>query len=335
MLKCLKVGGWAAALLAASVSQAQTEVKPPSAAQSLSCLVKPAKAPDYPERDKLDRGTGAMRLKLSFSKPDASPTVEVLFNSARQDMQDRVFRYVSDYRLPCLTAADGTVSAVQEFSFNNSDRDATPLPPERSNPDTNAPFCLVMPRRDMADINGPVGADAEHVVAVATFSGDGQQPPEVKFVYSSGSGRFQRAVADRLAEYRMPCRRAGQEPQSFQQQFSMFPTGQRRYGFKREAFGLIEFLGITRNPLAQPVRFDFNTMGCPFKLNYKVYGGAVPNEVHETGRRGKPDPNKLPFMAWLASLNIAFSNDKQANDLFGSELQIQVPCTVLDTHGAG
>ncbi|WP_457442473.1 hypothetical protein [Roseateles sp. P5_E4] len=317
------VTGWAAC-----AAQAQTEVRTPSPAQSLACLVKPVKPPRFPQQDKLDRGFGAMRVLLKFNKPDAAPEVEVLFNSARQDMQDEAHRYLERLRLPCLTPTDGVVSAVQEFSFANTDRDATPLPPDRAAGEP--PFCLVMPRHDMDGFRGLGRLEVEHVVIAATFTGDGRQPPEVKILHSTGSSRFEAAVRKRLADYRMPCRSGSEGPQSFQQQFTMFPTDQSRYGFKREAFGLAEFLGMTREPTKLSAFYDFKTMGCPFKVDYTIYGGAVPNEATV----GKPaDPNKLPFLTWLAGLHLAFKNEQQARDLFGSQLQIDVPCGTLNLRG--
>lgn len=306
---------------------AQTEVRERSAAHSLSCLVKPDKAPEYPVKDKVDRGFGAMRVLLRFSKPDAAPDVEVLFNSARQDMQDQAYRYLSRLRLPCLRPADGVVTAVQEFSFVNTDRDATPLELER--PDGEPPFCLV-PRRDMPRYDGLGRLDIEHVVAAATFTGDGRQPPEVKVLYSTGSRRFEAAVRERLAQCRMPCRQGGEGPQSFQQQFSMFPTDRPRYAFRREALGLVEFLRMTRDAGKLRAAYDFDTMGCPFKVDYVVYGGAVPNEAKA---RGASDPNRLPFLDWLAGLPIAFTNEGQASAMFGSQLQIDVPCGTLNLRG--
>lgn len=312
----------------AQAAEAQTEVRVQSEAQSLACLVKPADPPRFPERNRADRGFGGMRVLLTFSKPDVAPEVQVLVNTAREDMQDEMHRYVRQYRLPCLSPQDGPVQAVQEFSFTNTDREAVPLPPARRK--DGPPFCLVMPRRDMEGWSGIGPQEVEHVVVAATFTGDGQQPPEVKIIHSTGSARAEAAVLARLAEYRMPCRTGREGPQGFQQQFSHAPAGHRRYAFKREAFGLTEFLSLTREPLKLKALYDFNTMGCPFKVSYKVYGGAVPNEA---GVKGPRDPNRLPFLKWLAGLQLSFKDDRQANDLFGSELQIDVPCGKLDLQG--
>lgn len=314
----------------AAAAQAQTEVRAASEAQSLACLVKPAQAPRFPQRHKLDKGFGGMRLLLTFTKPDEAPSVEVLYNSAREDMQDEVERYVSRYRLPCLTLQDGSVKAVQEFSFNNTDRDATPLPPERTG--KAPPFCLVSPRHDMEGWSSIGRQEVEHVVIAATFSGDGKQPPEVTILHSTGSSRAEAAVRARLAQYRMPCRTGSEGPQSFQQQFTHVPSGYRRAVFKREAFELVEFLRMTREPMKLTASYDFQTMNCPFKVDYMVYGGAVPNEAKTSGAA---DPNRAPFLSWLAGLKLAFANDKQANDLFGSQLQINIPCGTLNLGGEG
>jgi len=312
--------------ICALCAEAQTETHPPSAAQSLSCLVKSADPPSFPKRNEVDKGFGAMRVLLKFTTADAAPAVEVLFNTARQDMQDTVYRYLRGYRLPCLTPKDGVVTAVQEFSFSNTDRDAAPLPPQR--PEGGPPFCVVMPREDM--LSPEIQPDKpEHVVVFATFNGDGQQPPEVKFLHASAPQRFMQAVRKRVEKYRMPCRKAGDEPQSLQQQFTLYPSGQDRYGFKREAFSLREFLGMVRRPRELKAHYDLNTMGCPFKVNYTLYGGNVPNEAVV---RADKDPNKLPFLDWLASLELKLDAD-QANALFGSTLQINVGCGTIHLDG--
>lgn len=312
----------------AGAARAQTEVRERSAAQLLACLVKPDKAPDFPVKNRVDRGFGGMRVLLKFSKPDAAPEVEVLFNSARQDMQDEAYRYLARLRLPCLSPKDGVVTAVQEFSFVNTDREATPL--DGGDRAGEPPFCLVMPRRDMRQFDGLGHQNIEHVIATATFTGDGRQPPEVKILHTTGSRRFEAAVRERLAEYRMPCRQGTEAPQSLQQQFSMFPGEKPRYAFHREALGLVEFLRMTREPGQLRAAYDLNTMGCPFKVDFTVYGGALPNEAKA---RGPLDPNKLPFLSWLAGLQLAFKDEAQANALFGSQLQIDVPCGTLDLPG--
>lgn len=326
----------AAFFIAAAVSgaaQAQTDSTPPSAAQSLSCLKQPASTISYPEKHRFDRSHGSMRLRLHFEKPDAAPRVEVLVNTARQDMQDRVYRHVEDYRLPCLKPEDGTVIAVQEFNFNNSALEELPVPEA---PRRRQPFCIVMPREDM-EAPTTMAYEVHHVVASALFAGDGQQPPEVKLLHSTGDKRLEQAVIERVQAYRMPCRTGKEEPRVMSQQFTFIPADHRRYVLTKVAFTLPDFLGLTQGAQQLKAFFDFNTMNCPFKVNYHILGPSLPNEV-ETG--GPHDPNRVPFLRWLQERQLAFSTEKQARELFGQTLQIQVPCGQLDlqpaaTSGAG
>lgn len=308
---------------AAAVAQAQTDSTPPSAAQSLSCLKRPSSAIEYPGQYWHDRGSGFMRLRLHFEKPDAAPRVEVLSNTAREDMQDRVYRYVADYRLPCLQAADGTVSAVQEFSFSNTAMEELPVPEA---PQRRHSFCIVLPREGM---RAPLtlSTQVQHVVASAVFSGTGDQPPEVTLLHTTGDKRLEESVIERVRSYRMPCRTGQEEPQAMQQQFTFTPAGHRRYVLRNDAFTLTAFLGSTQGVQQLKAFFDFDTMNCPFKVNYTMYGPALPNEVEVGDER---DPNRVPFLKWLSQRQLAFGSEKQANELFGQTLQIQVPCGQLD-----
>jgi len=324
MRRFLIAGVLGACALGAS---AQTEVLKLSEAQRLACLVKPSDPPRYPQHDKLDRGQGAMRLLLKFTTPDSRPAIQVLFNSAREDMQDIVERYVSKYRLPCLKPEDGEVSAVQEFDFQNHDRDPAPVtPPEEG----HGPLCVVMPRNGLKYNLGFGRSEVEHLVAEITFRGDGQQPPDVTFSYVKASSRMQEAVREWVAGYRMPCRTAQDKPRTIEQRFSMYPDNRRRYGFKQERFSLREFLGLMKEPWKRPARFDLDTMGCPFKVDFVIGGEGMP---HKASVRGPVDPNKVGFLRWLSGLQFAFKSDDMANDMFGTQLQIDVPCGVVDFKG--
>lgn len=308
--------------LLAGAALAQTEVVPRSEAQRLACLVQPAQPPRYPQRDKLDRSYGAIRVMLKFTRPDAPPAVELLVSQAREDMLKEVLDYVGGYRLPCLQAAEGMVTAVQDFSFSNHDRDPTPMPADTEG---RSPLCIVMPRKDLDYNMGPVFGrlKAEHLVAEITFEGDGAQPPRVKFIHSDASTRYEAAVRDWVAGYRMPCRKTEDPPRTVEQTFSMYPAAKPRYGLTRERFSLVEFLKMTREPAALRGHFDLNTMACPFRVDYVIGGGSYPNQAIIPG---PANPNQQGFLAWLRGLQLAFKSEDMANDLFGTRLQIDVPC---------
>jgi hypothetical protein len=319
-----------AALLSACAlgTSAQTEVVTRSQAQRLDCLVKPANPPRYPLRETPDHGEGAMRVLLKFSKPDTEPAFEVLFNSAREDMQDQVFDYVSRLRLPCLLPEDGVVTAVQDFSFKNHDRDPTPMPTDSAIGD-QPPLCVVMPRHELDYIQRTSQPETENLVAQITFTGDGQQPPEVKFIYAKASSRFERAVRRWVSEYRMPCRTAQDKPRTVEQWFSMFPRN-FHYGLKQDRFSLAEFIARTREPKKLKAHFELKTMGCPFSLTFVLGGGGYANRTYMPG---PTDPNKVGLRRWLETLQFDFASEAMAEDLFGSHIQIDVPCETLDLQG--
>ena len=322
-LRCLLAALSASLAGLACAQGGVVDTTPLSPAHSLSCLERPTDALKFPERDRLDRGHGMMRVQLRFDKPDAPPKVEVLANTAREDMQDLVYRRLAEYRLPCLTPEDGPVSAIQEFNFSNSDREPLPLDDVK-----RPPLCIVMPRHGIEGFS-TLGREVEHVVLALIFNGDGQKPPEASVIYSTGSKALEQAAADYASEYRMPCRSAGDKPRLVRQQFVLRPAGAPMYAFKREGFGLGEFLGMTEGIQQLEAEFDFKTMHCPFKVDYEIFGPQLPNEVRTGGKR---DPNRLAFLKWLSQRQIVFKNAKQAKDLFGTTLQINVPCGALSLH---
>ncbi len=164
--------------------------------------------------------------------------------------------------------------------------------------------------------------DAERAIATLVEQRDGLQTARELALNEA-------LVRARVASYRMPCRNAGDKLQAMRQHFTIRPSNESRYTLKREVFSLREFLGLTVKPDELRAQFDFNTMACPFKVNYTSYGPSLPNEVSA----GKRDPNRLAFLNWLRERQLGFKNDKEANDLFGRVLQIEVPCGTLNLQG--
>jgi len=284
-------------------------------------LINPETTPSYPSRLDKTSGNWQMRVLLRFEQADAPPKVEVLANTAIEALQDQVFRYLKGYRLPCLLPSDGVVRAVQEFSFRNSERAPAPL-----DPDDAEPSCTVLPRRD---VNPPYmrGKEVMHVVAVAIFSGGGDQAPEVKIIHSTATPDLDRLAVERMSEYRMPCRKSGDEVRVTRQQFIYRPAAAPLNVLKREAFGLGEFLGMTKGAEKLQAYFDFRTMGCPFKVNYRIHAPVLPNETWVAGSK---DPNRQPLLRWLSERELNFGSAAVANDLFGQVMQIDIPCGDLN-----
>ncbi|MFG6447521.1 hypothetical protein ACG0Z6_04600 [Roseateles sp. BYS180W] len=321
----------AAFVFALGVSQvwaqsSPVDITPPSAAQSLSCLQRPAKPLAYPEQHELDRTPGFMRVKLQFEQPDAPPKVEILANTARDDMQKLVLAHVKSYRLPCLKASDGSVVAVQEFQFSNSVLDSVPVAeaPQR------APSCVVLPPGHPPAIDKAKNRknDAfEHAVLAITFNGTGTQEPELKLIYSTGASTLETAALDWAKSYRMPCRTGTEEPVVLRQQFTYVPYKQNMLAFKEEAFDLPKFLSMTEDIEKAEAHFDFNTMSCPFAVRYSIFGPSLPNVAEAEGVK---DSNRTLFLNWLSQRQLAMPSQQAARKLFGTRLLVKVPCGVLN-----
>lgn len=303
-----------------------TDISPPSPAQSLNCLLRPDQPPKFPQRGSYDRSSGFARVKLKFTSPDKAPEVQLLTNSLREDMLDVVTRYVDRYRLPCLQPADGTVSAVQEFEFSNSQKAPLPLAPDEPTLRGRSDLCYTRPKQDMVFNTLNAGREVNNVVITMTFAGDGEQPPEVKVLHAQAVPFAIDTVVAWASGSRMSCRKAGDPPVVLRQSFQLYPPGVQRRVLKVEQLNLVDFLGMTQNPQADGVRFDFNTMACPFNVNYTAYGPALPNEVTD----GEKKADRAIFIDWLSRQNLNFSSPKQARALFGETLQIRVPCGELD-----
>lgn len=326
-------GALLAGLAGAGIAvQAQTEnVTPLSPAQALDCLQRPTEPMAAPQPAN-GHDTGLVRLKLRFEAPDAPPSVEVLAATARPAVQRQARHYVADYRLACLRPEDGAVDAVQEFAFIGRPhavlRQPAPVPLAAPTAATGA--CLVRPPRDPAPTRG-TDRMLQHVVFSLHFAGDGTQAPQVRLVHSTAPDWVVERMLDWAAGYRMPCRQASDAPVVLQQHFGLGARNVRRYGFSKPVLNLTEFLGMTEQPELLRAWFDFNTMGCPFKVAYKAYGPRLPNVV-----QGEPpsNPNRAQFLQWLRERQLHFANAQQAGDLFGQTAVIQVPCGVLDLQAA-
>ena len=319
-------------LVAASfavTSQAQTALPDESATAALQCLQRRATPPKFPEHELRQHraDTGYLRVKLVFTQPGEAPAVEVLANTASELKQDEVLDYLRSYRLPCMKPEFGPVSAVQEFVFDAfASPEGKPLRLNEADLDMRTKSCVVMPRTAPEAPSRSLDRGQVLVRVVVRFAGDGAQPPTVMITASDASRAIEGMVLDYLAAYRMPCRVAGDKPYSFNQTFQFAPHGSARAGFTVRVMPLKQFLSYMKNVSAEPAYFDFNSMACPFKLDWTIWQPQHANEVHQVGKR---DANRSELTAWLASLQMDLP-DRRAKQLFGERLLIEVPCGVLD-----
>lgn len=298
-----------------------------SASNALQCLQRRAAAPKYPAEELRRRtnSTGYLRVKLGFAAPDLAPKVEILANTASEAMQDEALDYVRSYRLPCMKPEHGQIEAVQEFLF-----DALGTPegkPLRLADSVEAPkACVVMPRRAPEPPYRTLDREPVQVLVQVRFDGGATRPPTTEIVHTDASKAVQHMVLDYLAEYRMPCRQEGDKPYAFEQQFMFVPFGSTTYSFREPKLALDRFLASMKGIAKERVFFDFNSMSCPFQVDWKNMQPIRPNRVAQLGHR---NDNRAEFTAWLAGLEMNLP-ERQARSLIGSRLVVDVPCGVLD-----
>jgi len=308
-------------------AQALTALPDEAATNALQCLKRREQPPKFPPEELARKLTklGFLRVKLSFDRPDRAPKVEIMANTASEQMQNEVLDYLSSYRLPCMKTEQGPVSAVQEFVF---DALASPegKPLRLTEDGTKTASCLVMPRQAPVPPMRSLDRGPVQVLIEARFAGTGTQAPEVKILFTNASLSVEGMVLDYLAEYRMPCRSEGDKPYAFEQQFTFNPSGEQPVTFKDSQMPLGRFLSFMKDIANEQAYFDLTSMACPFRLNWTFMQPIRPNRVSELGAR---DLNRTEFTAWLSELKMPLP-ERQSRQLIGSSIVIDVPCGVLD-----
>lgn len=321
------LAAWALGLCAFGV-QAQTAVSDRSGEATLACLVRP-NPPPYPAKELERRIGGFYRVELTFTDANRQPEVKVVFGAGAERLQDEVERYARQFRLPCLPSGQ-KVAALQEVRFRAVvDGDVQAAAPVNlpHAPDDRFIACVRTPP------GGPeLGVASQfqrfrselkngNLVVDMSFTAP-DQPPQARVLYDSLSSRHRLDVLAHVAGYRVPCLSEG-ERFAVQQIFHVGFAGNRNFAFKD--VGIVKFLGMVRNPDARPVHFELDTMGCPFRLRFRLGRPAFPNSVSETGA---PNPNRRSFIAWLEELELALTREQYEN-LLGAELLVDVPCGTI------
>jgi hypothetical protein len=312
-------------LLLSSSVMAQTEDRLALPRERLACLKETAERPRFDDRQRHGMAKGFMRLKLRFESPDAAPKIEALAVMADEATQRMVDIYLRGLRLPCLKAGEEPVEAIQEVivSLDSPLREPAPVPQAAR----ATAQCFVIPKHDI-DLRDyqPRIDRSENLLAELTFDGDGQQAPKVRVLHRDGRGRsFELAVIDHLRGYRMPCRQAGEPPTVMTQNVKLVTDTTLR--LSRPNMGLIDYLRLVKEPAKLRAYFDFNTMSCPFRVGLVL---QQPKLANTSVRIDGDNPNREPFLKWLAALPFNFKNEDMARDLFSTQLEISVPCGTLD-----
>jgi hypothetical protein len=309
-------------------AQAQTVVADEAAAKPLQCLVKTGAAPSFPQRVLDKRVSGFIRVKLVFSHPERAPKLEVIFRSGAEEHVEEVERYVSSYRLPCLKPGQN-IEAIQEFSFDADKFGRVHWNDMRHAPASsisNVRACITTPAsqpkhfEDKALSSNIKRKTNGNLIASLRFT-KMDAPPEVKVLYDNGNANWRNSVLSHLAEYRLTCPMPEGEALVIEQQFS-YAASTRSHDYTLKDTDLVKFLGFVKDIDQQKVRFDLDSMACPFEV---IWGVGMPAFKNRVGQVGAPNPNRLEFLAWLETLSLNV-RPEVFDQVLGQQIKIYIPC---------
>lgn len=84
--------------------------------QRMNCLRTPAEQPEF-SGGRLQRDLSNVFVDMTFSAPDAPPTIEMAYSNAGAAQEKAVRDYVAQYRMPCLPAGAKPSTMRQHFQF--------------------------------------------------------------------------------------------------------------------------------------------------------------------------------------------------------------------------
>jgi hypothetical protein len=150
-------------------------------------------------------------------------------------------------------------------------------------------------------------------------------PPAVEQLYAAGNRKLVPLVEARVAQYRLSCLPPGHSKVVATQRFVMYGLDAKVLQLKRE-LTLVDVLRLAPAAKDKPVRFDFNTMACPFQLEFAPYQPYAINTVREVADR---NPARREFIRWLQDITLDLPPQFMRTAM-GSRSLVTVPCTVLD-----
>lgn len=305
-----------AGLAWAGLVQAQQAAAPNTSAAA-ACLVKPTEPLKYPYADQQMRNSGSVKAKLTFSRADRAPQVEILGWSGSAAMREAAEDYLRAYRLPCLGAGE-QLALEQEVVFKALGAEGDTRSSE-SGPwncvRTPGEFTYSEPPHFLKRV-----AKGNFLLDLIFEAPDA--PPKVKERYNSTPSRYRADVLSHVEQYRMPCMKPG-EP--VQQGHHFRYWGESNSAKVLKDMDLIAFLGAVKDVSKVPVKFELDTMSCPFQVRWRLYQPALENFVRSVGVEV---PQREPFLKWLTTLTLNINKD-QFEDLMGAEMVIRVPCGTI------
>jgi hypothetical protein len=327
----LRAIGAALLVLAAGAAAAQTSAAVPSAAER--CLTRTADAPatpTYPEREFEARVGGAVRVVLSFDRPDAPPNVTVVDTTGQRTLAEAVLDFAKGYRVPCLESGQ-TALLRQEFAFRPTDgRRVVASGPQDADAQRQARLLACVKhvdglRRPIFPLD-KVYARTQTVVLLKLKFGNATDAPQVISLDNAADRHMVHSTRLFAEGLRMPCHEGGPVEQMVS--FSYGIEGEPRSVLADPSF--VAFLRGVKGIREANLYFDFNTMGCPFDVRLWLFQPHAPNIV---GEIGSTNPERRFFIDWLRRQQLDL-DVRRLNAVIGQHMDLRVPCSIVSLGNA-
>ena len=148
--------------------------------------------------------------------------------------------------------------------------------------------------------------------------------PEVEVLYSARHHLLAKTGVSMAQEYRMHCEKPLAGPVYATQTIRLRTDGAQGAALKDMAF--VPFIQSLDRASLGKVKFDLNTMSCPFDVKVTLIEPFAENTIAEAEAR---DPNRQEFLAWLRKLVFKYPAETE-RFLVGESTKVTVPCMVLD-----
>ena len=326
MLQAALAGVLALAGNAAALAQPTVVPDEPDAAIS-ACLTPKGNEGtkvEYPNSMLDWKATGTVRLRMEFFDPDKPPRTTVLYSS-NEPFEEAARTRVREYRLPCLKPGSTPVVFLQEFSFDSRDgRRVSWDGPQAAGARGDCELNGVK----SSDLIYPARALHKNVTGVALtearFEASGEAPSSVT-VLNPVAGDLAFAATSYMKNARLVCKEpSGRWLKTVHQPFNFHVEGAAGVVFKDMSF--VQFLGAVDKIETHRVRFDLDSMACPFDLDLVLYQPYAANSVGEVGQT---DPNRQALLAWLRTVQLRIP-PVTLKQVLGDTIRITVPCGLVD-----
>lgn len=319
-----------AVLLGAAAQADELRIEPPES--PLACLTpKPSDLPPiaYPDWARERARSAVVGLRLTFTTAEEAPRIEVLSNTGDPAFEPLAKEQAKNYRLPCLKPGAASVVATQEFTFDPRDGRPVSWTGARNELATQLTQCLHIGNERYTGQERPhypnsaLSDGQSGTVLVRLQFHSGTQAPQIDILFDANSKRLARAVKEFAQDYRLPCLESG-EPVEVFQSFKFRIAGAEDVQLRDVT--LAKFVRALRPEGATNVRFELSSMNCPFDVRLRLYQPYAKNSVGEVGSE---DARRQPLLQWLRGVTLNISPEA-LNSVLGGEMQISVPCGVLD-----